>query len=985
MGSNHFQTGSAVIRVRTYGRDGRPILDNGRVPTNFSLEEPAPTPDDSSDDCPTGRGPAGIEPATLLDSSQSKREPAGSRRNTIGRKHSPSNAAAEPFDPRKLKEPEESMQKLTEKFESIRREAEELMAQGNKDSDEFKGQVQDLMNEKDEKRQALKEKEDASEKLRKDINIAESKNRASQNRKSQKEKLLRDKEAARKKMYDDMSRWKNEIEEMKRERQTWELEQEDLVKEKEGKTQEFRGTIRQRQNSLNGLEEEIHIKGLQIKELEDQRQQLPGTQDDDESRARDAAQRQRDMEWDLKEREMSSALSTLQINVRALEAELYHQQQVYNGLVARNASNPLMYHANSSGVDLDPTNSQGKVKSRRSRNRKSRTNTVSSPVSGYPLADPTYSSASLYSNLNNTTSPTFAPGPYFSLVHDDTAMVPLHEQLSEMTEADKRAFGIGGAPLSPTATALLPSNIFADDEPSIPDTFGPLFNHPALSGYDNDAQSPDSSSRSASFVSSPRSSAHNLAMFGVSGQDHENERRSLHSPAEFGVIGSPSGEQPAVPKRNALSEMFQLRARGKTMQDGHALGSLKSSQSQSFPRSSDEPGSSSSKGRRVSFSTNWNPMSNFFTRNSSTAEHSEGNGPAPARPTGASRQRGFNIFNRSADDTARYDRNPTSPRPASVASSELPRPSTDSGLFGWPAASEFSRNSPLNPNWSNNPQQPWSSAPSRRPSIQQGSTTHLPSGIASEDDDFLPSDRLTSQTSPPGVIGSRPMSSHVQVTPKLNPAAPAFMAMISSFTSKGDKDKSKDKGKEKADAYEDYGRPGTSLSLSSLGKMSRDSPSIRTQNSVSESHESLSLERTSSNTPSDMATPSATNTKEKEPSSFSKLMRKGSSSKFSLASIRRKESSLFSSKKAPGSASNSDRNFSGERDSSMDEWGENEVARDSVTSSPMIGSTELKSKDSKEGRMSVNWGLLAKFGKPKGRDSSDVDRSEAETTGDERD
>ena len=69
----------------------------------------------------------------------------------------------------------------------------------------------------------------------------------------------------------------------------------------------------------------------------------------------------------------------------------------------------------------------------------------------------------------------------------------------------------------------------------------------------------------------------------------------------------------------------------------------------------------------------------------------------------------------------------------------------------------------------------------------------------------------------------------------------------------------------------------------------------------------------------------------------------------------------------------------------MDEWGEDGVARDSVTSSPMVGSTELKTKDSKEGRMSVNWGLLAKFGKPKGRDSSEVDRSEAETTGDERD
>ena len=112
-----------------------------------------------------------------------------------------------------------------------------------------------------------------------------------------------------------------------------------------------------------------------------------------------------------------------------------------------------------------------------------------------------------------------------------------------------------------------------------------------------------------------------------------------------------------------------------------------------------------------------------------------------------------------------------------------------------------------------------------------------------------------------------------------------------------------------------------------------------------------------------MTNPSATSTKEKG-SSFQKLLRKGSSSKFSLSSIRNKESGFFGGKKGPSSATNSDR---ADREGSFDEFGEDAGfgrSLDSVTSSPMIGSLgsgEFKGKEKeagtpKEGRMSVNWG-----------------------------
>jgi hypothetical protein len=890
------------------------------------------------------------------------------------------------------------MQELTEKFEAIRRETDEIASQITKDSEEFMSQIHDLTRERDEKRQALKEKEEASEKLKKEVHYSERANRQAQNRKTQKEKALRDKQSERQKMQDDMVRWRKEIEAMKAERESWQEQKEKLVKEKEEKVEELRGTIRKRQLSVSGLEEDIRVKGLQIEELKKERENLPGAQDDDESRERDAADKKRDAEWEAKERELRAQLSTHTVNLRIIKQELDNYQNLYQSLSARQAINPFMYHGNSSGVDFDPTGSQGTTKSRRSRHRKSRTNTISSPIASFPITDSPYPSASVYNNLNSTTSPTFAQGPYYDL-SNDTAMVPLSESMSGMSEADVRAL-TAGAPLSPTATNLLPAELFNDDDPPSPGagstkSFGPALYESigSTAFHENNPQSPVSSSRSPSLMSSPQDSSHNLAKYGVASHDYsmDSDRNSLNSPrAAFGAIGSPSGSDQAASHKSFGKNLFTFpRARGKTMQeDGPALGSLKQGQSQSFPRSTEEPEAIPGRHRRISFSTSWN-MPSFLTRGSAAGDATEGNGPAPARNVGARRRRGFNMFGSNGDEPSAIfsDRDPSSPRPVSIASSDLPRPSTDSAPFGWPAVIDgnaINRNSPLATNWSVNvAPTTWSRNPSRRPSIQHASSAALTSGIASEDDEFLPSEPLAGQASlpPVGVIGTRPPSSHKPVTPRLNPAAPTFNFF------------NRTKGKEKApEPMTSTQLPQTASTTSPTeSRKSRDTPSIHTQNSMAESHESL--ERTSSNTPSEMTNPSATGTKDKE-SSFQKLLRKGSSSKFSLSSIRNKDSGFFSGKKGPSSTTNSDR---ADREGSFDEFGEDAgLGRsvDSVTSSPMIGSLgsgEFKGKEKeagtpKEGRMSVNWGRAfgIKKDKNKGRESLDIEsRSEAETTGTE--
>jgi len=1008
VGSNNFQAGSRVIRLRTYGRDGRPQLGSGRVPSNLSVEE-----QDSNDELPTIRTHgAGIEAAALPENPPALQREAtnnvpGQRRNTGGRKHSPSNAATDRPTLSNSKYPEESMQQLTEKFEGIRRETEEIMSQVSKDAEEFKTQMGDLTKERDEKKQVLKEKEEASEKLKREVNSSERANRQAQNRKTQKEKLLREKEAERTKMQDDIAKWAGETENMKTQRENWQKEREKFMKAKELESEEIRATIRERHDSISGLEEEIRIKGLQLKELEEERKHLPGGEDSEESRARDAADKQRDKEWDIKQRETSALLNARAMQLRQLEFQQQEAQNTLNALHIRHAnnplaSNPLMFHANSSGVDFDPMGGQNKPKSRRSRRGKSRTNTISSPIAGYPITDSPFPSASAYNNFN-TTSPAFAQGPYIDL-SNDTAMVPLSEQMSGMTDADIKAL-TAGAPLSPTATSLLPSNIFSDDDPPSPRASstrsfgGALYGSLGPAAFENDPQSPSSSSRSASLISSPQASSQNLAKYGVSGHDYapDNDRRSLNSPrAEFGVIGSPSGSGTGPPSNKGFGNLFQFsKARGKTApQDGPPLGSLKQGQSQSFPRSTDDPSaeSSANRPRRTSLSSGWNVVPNIFHRSQAVSEATEGNGPAPARnPTNRRRLAFGGMFGSGSDDPAIFtDRDPSSPRPVSIASSDLPRPSTDSAQFGWPAAEGVmvNRSSPLNTNWSVGVARPWSRNPSRRPSVQHGSTTALTSGIASDDDEFLPPDTLAGQSSPPpvGVIGTRPVSSHKPATPKLNPAAPTFKAMFS-FSSKNDKGKDGGKAKEKvAEKPSSAGDGAKSVDASSPSesRKSRDTHSVHTQNSMAESHESL--EMTSSNTPSEMTNPS---TKDKE-SSFRQLLRKGSSSKFSLSSIRGKDSGLFSTKKGGSSVANSDR---AERDSSFDGFGDDfQIGKtaDSVTSSPALGSGEwgkAKEKDPgtgtpKEGRMSVNWSRLG-FKKGKTRESLDVDRSEAETTGTE--
>jgi hypothetical protein len=1041
---------------------------------------------DSGDESTGGKGHVvGIETASLpeglsaLVREQSSR--AGSRRNTGVRKHSPSTASEHPPLPT-IQISEASMQELTERFESIRNETEEIVAQVAKEAEEHKSQLAELLSEKDEKQILLKDKEAASEKLKKEVNTSERANRQAQNKKSQKEKTLRDKQAERDKVKEDMARWQKEIEEMHTEKQLWEKEKLKIAADTERKVEEMRVTLRKRQNSLNAMEEEIRQKGLQIKELEDERQALPGA-DDEEAKAAEATEKEKDRAWDIHERELMAKFNANSIRARNLEIDLQKAQAYFAHLSAQQASNPIMYQQNnaiSTGVDYDANGPRPKA--RRNRQRKSRTNTISSLVAAYPNMDTVFPPAAAYNNITSQAlpSPNFAPGPYFD--PNVNAGLSSMSDHSGMSDADITSL-TAGAPLSPTATNLLPSNIFFDDD-DVPDNASRNMGQPILGpAFDAELQqSPESSSRSASLFNSPRTSQPSLQLFKQTrdsfGEEARNSsaRQSLGS--DFGAIGSPN-TNPMPPPKSRLGELFTFsnKQRAKTMQEGPALGTLKAGQSQSF----NEAVSETNKNRRTSFSAGWSGLP-FLNRGHPT-EASEGNGPVLGRSGSGSgiarRRRAFGMWGSSIDDpTAAGDdgRSPGSPRPASIASSDLPRPSSESAPFGWAPSMDREvgvRNSPLATNWSLNLNressalaQPWSTSrsTSRRPSILNGSTTNLnPSGFVLEEDEILPTNELGLLDSPPpnvGVIGTRPPSQMSTgpgaVNPTLNPTAPTFKVSLFEKLSgksgdKPDKDAKKDKKEKKSKKSKDKDAiPETSADdrdddnvTPYMSRISRDGFSLNSLNSLHSLASSMpesvdSLERAV--TGSDIVTTYSTISGRSgelslvgKENSFQKLLRKGSSSKFSIGSLGSLRGMSKREREKAREQDLDDDTTLGSIPGFVDSPASYSPALGysaEVTSSPLPDMKERKEKKDKkaekaerkareekkraaeeakakedakvgegeaedalgmetpdakrEGRMSVNWGRFSIKGKKKeGRTSVDVERSEADEAGDE--
>lgn len=854
------------------------------------------------------------------------------------------------------------------------------------EEDDFVAQKAALSDKRDEKKAALREKEDASRDLRKEVATLERQNATAQTRRSQQEKCLRQKEAERKKLKDDVAKWTREAGELRETAERIAKERIEYEAAAEARIQEVKDKHNEELQENKILEDAIRIKGTQIKELEEERKTLEaGQEGGDAPDGTEHAEREEDNRWKM----TLGLLQQQYAQAWSLFSEADRISQEANGrlqyLQQRRMSQPQLFGP--------PVPEMGPVRrnSQRARPLSMREGLLANATGGF-----VHTSNAPFNSIPTTSSPSFATvTPYFNPVNG-MALPPPRTHNSSFSQADFESL-TGGAPMSPTAGALLPAGLFGDDlgltdvedddddpGPPQPSSLEPSPNMrhvlPGLGapGTMNRRQPPSSptspQSRSPSAFASPRDSAGEIQQF-PNAENVDSDKRSIRSTSSSFKIN---------PTASRFGGIFGLnRQRGKTFSDdGPALGSLKPSQSQSLPRQEHTLDATGSSRRRGSVSEGaW--YDSFIRTKTQPVESSS----SPKHVT--TRKRPFNMFGTKADpwltSVLGFEK-PPSPRQGSTKSGEgmaLPRPSTESQTrFGWSVDAFGARSSPLGVDWSvnNTNTTSWSRMPSRRPSVQYGSTTNLVG-----DDfhgDMLEFPSVKSPTQAP--IGTRPQSSasHMPVSgqlppvpgtpPRLNPAAASFSIpglgkkteeeiaekakkaaekaaekeakRVEKAEKKEEKEKrAKAEKAEKAARKEQEKHMPSDASIISESREATSPHDPRMSFSTADASESSpreSLERRTSHTPSEL-----TSSVSKE-SFMQKLTRKGSTNQF--LSLGRKNT-LFSKNKAGDTPNTPD-----EQD---EEGGFLSIrSSESVGNSPNIGTPKDKTS-------ALSWSSLKRIGK----------------------
>jgi hypothetical protein len=926
------------------------------------------------------------------------------RRPDVGRRSSPVSHAVDQGRSAQESDGPDSIRQLTEKLDCLRRELDDMERQIQDEDQEFVTQRVILVDKRDEKKAALKEKEDASRDLRKEVASLERQNAAAQTRRLAQEKALRQKEVERRKLKDDVAKWTREAGELREAAEKIKKEQAEYQTASERRIQDLKDKCAEETLANKVLEDAIREKGIHIKALEEERQRLEEGQEGTEAPdGTDNADREEDNRWKM-------TLGLLQQHYAQAwtlysEAERAHQDASsrLTYMQQRRMSQPQLFSG-------PPVPEMGLVRknSIRARPVSMREGLFTVATGGF-----IHTSSAPFNSIPATSSPSFATTtPYFNPVNG--MALPPRTYTTSMSQGDLESL-TGGAPMSPTAGALLPAGLFGDDlgltedededDPGPPQAPSldpspnlrnvlPGLGAPGTMQHTQNSSSPASpQSHSPGAFASPRESTGELQFYPSNENNMDSDRRSIQSTSSSFQIN---------PQASRFGGLFGLnRARGKTFSDeGPTLGSLKPSQSQSLPRQEHGLDAAGNLRRRGSHSEGaW--YDSFIRTKTQPVESSS----SPKHV--ATRKRPFNMFGSAKGgdpwltSVLGFER-PTSPRQGSTNSGEgmaLPRPSTESqARFGWNIDSFGARGSPLGVDWSvnNTNTTSWGSRfPSRRPSIQHGSSANLINEDMLHDDvlDFPSNTRSPTQAP----IGTRPQSSasHMPGQPstsslppipptpptQLNPAAASFTTFqLGQLGKKTEEDKAekakraaekaaekeakkaekaekkeekekkakaekaekaarKDKDKHNSSEAGDF-RDATSPQYDS--RMSRDTPSISTAD-ASEASPRESLERTVSHTASENAGSIG------KESFMQKLTRKGSTNQFLTFG---KKNALFSKSKpgdVPGTPDEAD------EDSSTGFFGLGK-STESVSNSPSIGTPKDKSS-------LLNWGSIKRIGK----------------------
>lgn len=865
----NFQTPSAVLHVRTKSLPLSQIQQNAAVggPT---IRASIP------------RSTAGLAaPSAPLMAREHSGGQLQPKRTPAGRKLSPATSGVDLFhgqasDIQKnasSDDTDETLEQLAERLKSLQHENETLDKQAAEEEEEHFALLKELEKQRDELKKRVKEKDEASGDLKKQVYKLETVNRTVQSERTKREKLIQQKEAERNKRKNDIGRWQDQVKKMTKDVEQAKKEKARVEEEGKKRADQIREKISKEQTQMKTLDDQIQDKGGRIKKLEEERKKLQGG-DNEDGNELDRIDNERARQWDIKLGNLQARYASL-VSLHAQAQQQYQEAQDQMKWLTSQLP-PTSRSFSLPAVDLDLSNT---ATLRPGHHRGSFASNVSSPVN-FPAVESSFQNAVNF-NSASTNSPTFASNPAFFNINNGMTLPGLPDP-PEMLRGELD-LSFSNTPMSPRADALLPSDLLGDEE------------SPELPGAANHSRFPkaepsDTPERFPHTEASPESPGSRPASILASPREKELAKDNDSQSANLAV----TEDAPKSTSRRLYGLFGFNRPRGKTLADEPPLlGTLKPGQSQSFPRNLDEMEPIGSRRRRSSFTGDIGHPSLVLPRSSRTSVTADSSsdhlhsrraalssifsagkfglgGTSSLKPNDRlDLSAGYNQFSPRHDPIdpsyilGPVRRGSLSQRPSSTSiDNQLPHPSTDNQYFGWPSVERTGHRSPLGLDWTSH--SAWSRAQSRRPSIQYGSTGHLPLGLTGEPD-FM-QDPFEKQARPlQAPIGTRPSSSHRPVTPKLNPAAPSFKTV---FSKKSDRDK----GEENDDQD----------SLSDISSPSKHHDSRESHSLNGDYHP---LERSISGT-------SADNSSSKE-SFIRKLTRKGSSGKFGSWKDR---SSLFSKK-----------------------------------------------------------------------------------------
>lgn len=310
----NFATFGPLIRLRT--TPPQQASTNSAIIANFDVVNDEL---DQSEPASIRATPSHFDATFSSSSQQMLRESSGShhasRRTVSGRRSSPSTpsfetstSSADHTGSADEIEVEGIIKRLTQKLDASRRDQQEIDKQILEEEQDSKRAMTDLIKERDVLKQILREKEEASSELRKHGNYLDKLNRTAQSRKAAKEKVLHLKLAERQKMKDDTTQWDKEIGEMVKGTREMMSEKAGITAAKEDGIARVRRGIYEDQLLIKSLEEEIRIKGIQIKAIERE------TEKPDDSIHEEYEQRRAKKEnenWEAKVQATQAQLATL--------------------------------------------------------------------------------------------------------------------------------------------------------------------------------------------------------------------------------------------------------------------------------------------------------------------------------------------------------------------------------------------------------------------------------------------------------------------------------------------------------------------------------------------------------------------------------------------------------------------------------------------------------------------------------------------------